>query len=536
MPSNPTTKSQVHAYKFVLRRMQSALVRRDAVMLHDPMRTHSRATMVGVVLSALGVLGFIIFGLFKPAPEPPGSGTIVIGESSGQVYVSVGEPQELIPTFNLASARLLLAAQQNRSEDGGNKSGLAVGSAPEEPAEPEVIPDEQLVDIPRGKPTGIPFGPSLLPSEEQRISPHWAVCENIDLDQDLPKQEARSRAEPNTTVVAGTSELGHELQDDEALLVRSPDDVTYLVYRLEENPNDRNADVVRAKVDLNDPAVTQAYGLSSAQPRKVSTAMLDAIPEEQEITAPDIAQQSNDKWGLGVGVGGTFHVKEANGDQYYVLTKGGKKKISEPVATLIQNEYQETKKTPLKPPKKAASVPVVESGGKGDLDVETFPSTKPTVLTPFSTPSACLGWRITGQGEDPEGHTTLYVNQTSPVPTNEKGESKAVEISEASPDGYQVDEFYMPKGRAAVVRSATSPKQYETGPIQLVSGLGVRYGVPNGPTAQVLGLGSQDPAPERILRLLPVGKSLNMQNAQQTWPSSALNNVGDGAAAAATDN
>src|SRR5699024_10252555 len=212
----PTTKSQVHAYKFVLRRMQSALVRRDAVMLHDPMRTHSRATMVGVVLSALGVLGFIIFGLFKPAPEPPGSGTIVIGESSGQVYVSVGEPQELIPTFNLASARLLLAAQQNRSEDGGNKSGLAVGSAPEEPAEPEVIPDEQLVDIPRGKPTGIPFGPSLLPSEEQRISPHWAVCENIDLDQDLPKQEARSRAEPNTTVVAGTSELGHELQDDEA--------------------------------------------------------------------------------------------------------------------------------------------------------------------------------------------------------------------------------------------------------------------------------------------------------------------------------
>ncbi|MFD1052463.1 type VII secretion protein EccB, partial [Kibdelosporangium lantanae] len=54
MPSTPTTKSQVQAYRFVLRRMQSALVRKDAVMLHDPMRTHSRATIVGVCLGVLG--------------------------------------------------------------------------------------------------------------------------------------------------------------------------------------------------------------------------------------------------------------------------------------------------------------------------------------------------------------------------------------------------------------------------------------------------------------------------------------------------
>ena len=54
MASTPTTKSQVQAYQFVLRRMQSALVRRDAVMLHDPMRNHSRATAVGVVLGVVG--------------------------------------------------------------------------------------------------------------------------------------------------------------------------------------------------------------------------------------------------------------------------------------------------------------------------------------------------------------------------------------------------------------------------------------------------------------------------------------------------
>src|SRR3981081_317715 len=105
MPSTPTTKSQVQAHQFVLRRMQSALVRRDAVMLNDPMRTHSRATIVGFVLGALGILGFVIFGLISPQPSVPESGNIVIGEQSGTVYVVAGgNPKKLIPTFNLASA------------------------------------------------------------------------------------------------------------------------------------------------------------------------------------------------------------------------------------------------------------------------------------------------------------------------------------------------------------------------------------------------------------------------------------------------
>src|SRR3954469_11532052 len=100
MPSTPTTKSQVQAYQFVLRRMQSALVRRDSVMLHDPMRTHSRATIVGFVLSAVGAIGFIVFGLIKTAPTPPAAG-IVIGQQSGTVYVKTENPPMLVPTFNL---------------------------------------------------------------------------------------------------------------------------------------------------------------------------------------------------------------------------------------------------------------------------------------------------------------------------------------------------------------------------------------------------------------------------------------------------
>src|SRR5438067_12793933 len=84
MPSTPTTKSQVQAYRFVLRRMQSALVRRDAVMLHDPMRSHGRATVVGVLLGIFGLAGFVIFGMIKQSPTVPNAPGIVISQESGK--------------------------------------------------------------------------------------------------------------------------------------------------------------------------------------------------------------------------------------------------------------------------------------------------------------------------------------------------------------------------------------------------------------------------------------------------------------------
>jgi hypothetical protein len=65
MSTNPTTKSQVQAYRFVLRRMESALVRKDAVMLHEPMRHHLRAMAVGLILGMVGLAAFFLLGKFS---------------------------------------------------------------------------------------------------------------------------------------------------------------------------------------------------------------------------------------------------------------------------------------------------------------------------------------------------------------------------------------------------------------------------------------------------------------------------------------
>ncbi|MGZ4557893.1 MAG: type VII secretion protein EccB, partial [Mycobacteriaceae bacterium] len=88
MAVTPTTKSQVQAYRFVLRRMEHALVRKDAVMLHDPMRTQVRATAVGVVLGILALAGFALLALFKPSGGL-GDSAIVMAKDSGWLYVRV---------------------------------------------------------------------------------------------------------------------------------------------------------------------------------------------------------------------------------------------------------------------------------------------------------------------------------------------------------------------------------------------------------------------------------------------------------------
>ena len=281
MPSTPTTKSQVQAYQFVLRRMQSALVRKDAVMLHDPMRTHSRATIVGVVLSCLGMLAFIIVGFFKPDPKPPASG-IVIGEQSGSVYVVADDQRKLIPTFNLASARLILMAQNQGEGEGGGQGGAPAV------VEPEVVSDEQLKDIPKGRLQGIPGGPDLLPSEDQLISPYWAVCDQIIVDRSLNDQVARDKAVTESTVVAGVKDLRNELAQDQALLVSAEDGKYYLVYRQKTDANIQNANTVRAEVNLENAAVASALNLEKRMARRISMGLLNAIPSVGSLEVPDI--------------------------------------------------------------------------------------------------------------------------------------------------------------------------------------------------------------------------------------------------------
>ncbi|WP_086854022.1 type VII secretion protein EccB [Amycolatopsis kentuckyensis] len=526
MPSTPTTKSQVQAYQFVLRRMQSALVRRDAVMLHDPMRTHTRATIVGVVLGVLGMIVFVVWGLLSPAPSVPEAGNIVIGEQSGTVYVVTGNPKKLIPTFNLASARLLLLAQQKNSGQGAGGATAAPAPAAASPASvknPTVVSDEQLKDIPRDKLTGIPDGPQLIPTDSQRITPNWAVCDQVQLEPSLPNPDT---GRTNTYVFGGIapSGLGTELGENEALLAKADNGKTYLVYRLPSSRNRPNANTVRAEIDVDNPndAVRTALQLPPS-PRKITQGLLNAIPEVAKLTPPKIPSGPAPADFDGLASGDVFATQQAGQRDlnYWAITPAGIQRVSNAVADIIRvAKNGSSSSIQTLGPDKLAGVKTLQPGDPAYIPVDDFPRSVPTILDATKNSSvACLGWSLVGSGPDQDGHTSVYVDTQLPGQKSAGEKFTPMTVTTPGPNRVPLNGFYLKPGFAAVVQSATGKASFGKGAIQLISDRGVRYSVPDAQTADAIGMNNRQPAPESIIGLLPTGASLNTQDVLRQFDS-----------------
>jgi type VII secretion protein EccB len=426
------------------------------------------------------------------------------------------EPRQLIPTFNLASARLLLLAQSQGNQAGQPQQG---GSAPAGAAtveQPTVVSDKDLAGVPKGRLMGIQDGPQLLPGDDQRPPNDWAVCDAYQLNGGLNDQTSENKVE--TTVLSGVHDLGKPLDEKTGLLVKADSGLTYLVYHLTTNPNFPNTDTVRALVNVGNANLVKALRLAGLTARRITTGLLNAIPEVHELEAPPLD-------GLGgpsivnlnnLTVGTVFSVQNAGEPlTNWVVEKDGIQQIKETTADLIRYNTDAAGGAAIVPvrPGDIGGLPQVRH-----INEDGIPTQVPTVLEAKSFPVSCLGWSIpAGQTE---GHTTVYVNDLAagvPLPKNLPQGYKGVRISSPNADHTKVDYFYMPPGKAAVVRGSASAVDYQFGPIYLVSDRGVKFGVPDAGTAAVLGLGNQVPAPDSIVRLLPDGASLNTRAVLQSY-------------------
>ena len=525
MASTPTTKSQVQAYRFVIRRMESALVRKDPVMLHDPMRSHKRATVVSVILGAVGLIGFAVFGLFSPSQSLPSSG-IVIGAQSGQVYVVSKNPYQLIPVFNVASARLLLMVEANKgapivpSANGQSASLPQIGA-------PVTVSDDQLTSIPMGRLTGIPDGPQELPAPGTGTS-DWAVCDQIG---QAPAVGGTGPVQPTTTVLAGMTNIGQNLKPDEGLLVQAPNNnQEYLIYDKQSTTNNAEDDsAVAAPIDATDTHILDAFNIRTVQPRLISAALLGAIPQVAKIQNP-VANISGAPQGYnlpdGIQVGQSFSVQNASGpDTYYVALPDGLQQVTETVAQIVQYEQHgqvnfqkltDTQITNIKP--------------VHELDVDSYPVNVPhTIVDSSLHPVTCLGWSAdTSNPLKPLVRTRVTVDVKLELPSNPNNPSVAMQpvpVGQPGPSGQKIDSFFMNPGHQSLaVHAATSPAEFKAGPIYIVSGRGVKYSVSDLTTAQGLGIasgGSSDglaAAPESILSLLPSSaQTLSTENVMHTY-------------------
>ncbi|HEX3784648.1 MAG TPA: type VII secretion protein EccB [Pseudonocardiaceae bacterium] len=532
MASTPTTKSQVQAYRFVIRRMESALVRKDPVMLHDPMRSHKRATVVGVIIAAVGLIAFAVVGLFSPSGQLPSSG-IVIGAQSGQVYVVSKDPSELIPVFNVASARLLMMVENNKGNPlVPSPSSSSSSSSTSAPVAPVTVDDSELTNgnVPMGRLTGIPDGPQELPAPGSGNS-NWAVCDQ------LPTDASASDQQPTTTVLAGESNIGTDLAQGQALLAQGPDNnQEYLIYDRTSNANNGEDDsTVAAPIESSDSRLMTALNLRSTQPRLISAALLGAIPQVTEISnpvqnLPGFGTAPSNYSLQGIKVGQSFAVTNASGpDSYYVALTDGVQSVTPTVAQIVLYENDENTFTRLS----GFQVGIGNIKQVNELNVGSYPDSIPQIVDAGGHPVTCLGWTAdTSNSLKPLVRTRVTIDTKLQLPTDPNTGSAmvTVPIGQASPDGEKVDDFFMnPSFQSIAVHAATNPAEFSTGPIYIVSGRGVKYSVEDETTAQGLGIansGSSDgmsAAPESIMRLLPSSaETLSTENVMRTYDSVPL--------------
>src|ERR1700742_1958598 len=204
------TRHQVSGWRFVMRRIASGIALHDTRMLVDPLRTQSRAVLMGVVLLVTGVAGCFIFSLIRPSGSA-GTNAVLADRSSAALYVRVGD--ELHPVLNLTSARLITG----------------------KPVNPTTVKSSELDRFPRGNLIGIPGAPERMMQNTSHDA-DWTTCDSV------------TGAATGVTVIAGAPDSSGTraaaLGAGHAVLVRNATS-SWLLW-----------DGRRSKIDLADHAVT----------------------------------------------------------------------------------------------------------------------------------------------------------------------------------------------------------------------------------------------------------------------------------------
>jgi len=374
---------------------------------------------------------------------------IVMGRESGALYVRVGDTWH--PVLNLASARLIAASDAN----------------------PQPVPESVLRRTKRGPLLGIPGAPQFLGRPLTGDDDAWTICD--------------TDGTPATTIVIGRADEAsvRRLASDRAILAAAgAGSPAYLLYGGR-----------RAVVDLADAAVMRALRLEERIPRKVSQALLNAIPEAPAITAPRIPGSGGAAIGLpGFAVGSVLRITRGDSDEYYVVLTDGVQRIGQVAADLLRfNDSQHTANVIQVAPDVIRATPTANT-----LPVSTYPDRAPAAVDGGDTSTYCATWasgRLDG--------VALLTGTGLPVPAGQQ----PVMLAQADGAGPALDAVYLPPGRTAYVRA-------KHGTRYLVTEVGVRFAIHDDQAAHNLGLPALAlSAPSPVLAALPAGPELSRANA-----------------------
>jgi type VII secretion protein EccB len=477
MAAESPTKWQAQAYRFGVRRLESAVSDGDALLRGDRVRRRLNISIiVSVIVAALALGGFAVYGFINPAPTI-GSAAVVIDSDTGGVYVS--RDGRLYPAMNLSSA--LLAAGRGQSGDS--------------PPSRTTVGNDAIGTEPRGPMLGIPGAPNVLPGQSDLVAPKWTVCDQTTVNSALPPD---SPPRLTTSALLGTRKprIG-SLGTTGAMLVTADKGLTtYLVW-----------DGQRAKIDLNDHAIRQAFSLGSAVvPRPISTALLNLIPPAPDFAVPPVSGVGTQPaWAaaLSVHIGDVFALKRADGTRsVFVALSAGVEPITPLIGDLIRAQFDLTKPVPLVSP-----VALRQAPHTAQIDVSRYPPRAPQIVgtSPFGV--ACV-YRVANRNA-----AQVFALKRVPVP----GHGKPVTVTRPGPS--TVDAVFLRPGKGAVLATATAGQDSGARAFYVVTDDGVAYPVVNKLALSYLGLNGtiSSSAPE-LINLLPKGPTLDPDTAVHFYP------------------
>ena len=454
VPRPPPAWVQISGYRFLLRRVERALLGGDAAS--ERLRAHTASLTVGCLVAAVAVAGCAVLALLRPQAALDHA-RIAMGKESGALYVRVGDTWH--PVLNLASARLIAATAAN----------------------PLPVPESELARTKRGALLGIPGAPQLLGPPLSADESAWTICDT----------DGVGSAGAATTVIVGHAEgpSARRLAAGQAILVAPPSGLpAYLLY-----------DGTRAVVDLADTAVVRALRLDGRAPHVVSQALLNAVTEAPPITAPRIRDAGGTSAGLpGFPVGSVLRITRGDGDEYYAVLAAGVQRIGQVAADLLRfGDSKGTVNTVAVAPDVIRAAAIVNT-----LPVASFPDRAPgDAGVDGATTTVCVASAPAASGHSDPG---LLVGSGLPMPAGRV----PVTLSQGDGRGPAVDAVYVPPGRSAYVRGDGG-----AGTRFLVTDTGVRFAIHDDDSARDLGLPAAIPAPWPMLAILPSGPELSRANA-----------------------
>ena len=453
-----TTKVQVSGWRFLLRRVEHAIVRRDTRMFDDPLQFYSRAVSLGILLAVVVCLGAVLLAYFKPLGKR-GSDTLLVDRTTNQLYVVMPGSDQLRPVYNLTSARLVLG-----------KAGT-----------PNAVKSEELDRMSKGQPIGIPGAPYATPVSAATQST-WTLCDTV------------TRPESVAPSVA-TSVIVLPLTTDESVAAVTPGQGMLVSYQ------ERDwlvTDTGRHAIDLSDRAVTSAVGIPvTAKATPISEGLFNALPNDGPWILPVVpGGGAPNTVGLPANlvIGTVFQTVTDSGQQQYVVLADGVAKVNDTTAAALRasNSYG------------LISPPSVESSTVAKIPEQTFtsplPATPLDVLLREDAPTLCWSWQREAGDQSPR--TAVIAGRHLPIP--------AVAMKTGI-DQIGGDATVFINGGQYVRLQSPDPRYGES--LYYIDPQGVRYGIPNEDTAGLLGLTAPVTAPWQVVSLLVDGPVLSKQAA-----------------------